>query len=410
MKINENFLKLKAGYLFPEIVRRKQQFISQNPEKAEKVIHLGIGDVTRPIPELAAKVMKETIDEFRNPETFKGYGPEVGYDFVRERISEFVYKRRNIDIAKDEIFVSEGINADISNFTDLFAKNTKIAVSDPVYPVYVDTNVMAGNTGEYNEESKGYDGIIYMPLTEENNFKLELPKEKIDVIYLCSPNNPTGEAMTKEELKKFVDFANENKAIILYDGAYEAYIQDKEIPHSIYEIEGAKNCAIEFKSFSKDASFAGVRFAYCVIPKEIKGYTEIGEEVSINSLWNRRHSTKQNGCSYIVQKAAAALLSEEGQTQIQANLEYYRKNAEIILEGLNNAKIKARGGINSPYIWFKVPEGYTSWEYFDYLLNEKQIVSTPGSGFGPAGEGYIRLSAFGSRENTIEAVRRLTEK
>lgn len=410
MYINDNFFNLKGGYLFPEIQKRTKKFKDENPDLADKVISLGIGDVTRPVPKSCIKAMHLALDEMTNVNTMRGYGPELGYDFLKEAISND-YKEKGILVEKDEIFISEGINADISNFGDVFSDtlSVKIAVTDPVYPVYVDVNVMAGRSKGYNEEKKEYEGIVYLPLNEENDFKPEVPKEKVDVIYLCSPNNPTGEAMTYGELKKFIDYALKNDSLILYDGAYEAYIQSEDVPHSIYEIKGAEKCCVEFRSFSKSASFAGIRCAYTIVPKNL----EVGKSfktkqiASINELWARRHATKQNGCSYITQRGAEACFTKEGKDEINQIMEYYHENANIILDALKQKGIKARGGINSPYIWFKVPEGYDSWTYFDYLLNEKQVVTTPGVGFGKSGEGYIRITAFASRENTIEAVNRI---
>ena len=336
---------------------------------------------------------------------FKGYGPEQGYEFLRNTISENDYK--GLNISPDEIFVSDGAKCDCGNIVDIFDENSKIAITDPVYPVYLDTNVMGGRSGKFNKDTGMYENIIYMPVSSENNFVPELPKEVPDVIYLCFPNNPTGTVLTKEQLKKFVDYARENKSIILFDAAYERFIQDENIPHSIYEIEGAKEVCLEFRSFSKTAGFTGVRCGFVVVPKTVFGYTKSGEKVSLNKLWNRRTTTKFNGASYIVQRGAEAVYSEEGKRQIEENIEYYRENAKIIKEGLESAGFTVFGGINSPYVWLKVPEGMTSWEFFDELLEKANVVGTPGSGFGPSGEGYFRLTSFGTKENSIEAIKRI---
>ena len=336
---------------------------------------------------------------------FKGYGPEQGYEFLRNAISENDYK--GLNISPDEIFVSDGAKCDCGNIVDIFDENSKIAITDPVYPVYLDTNVMGGRSGKFNKDTGMYENIIYMPVSSENNFVPELPKEVPDVIYLCFPNNPTGTVLTKEQLKKFVDYARENKSIILFDAAYERFIQDENIPHSIYEIEGAKEVCLEFRSFSKTAGFTGVRCGFVVVPKTVFGYTKSGEKVSLNKLWNRRTTTKFNGASYIVQRGAEAVYSEEGKRQIEENIEYYRENAKIIKEGLESAGFTVFGGINSPYVWLKVPEGMTSWEFFDELLEKANVVGTPGSGFGPSGEGYFRLTSFGTKENSIKAIKRI---
>lgn len=405
--INENYLKLQDSYLFSTIAKKVEEFTKNNPDK--KVIKLGIGDVTMPIAPAVIEAVHKAADEMMKKETFKGYGPEQGYDFLREKIVEHDYKKRGIQIEKDEIFVSDGAKCDTGNIGEIFGKDNKVAITDPVYPVYLDTNVMAGRTGEYNEKTDTYDGVVYMPATAQNNFVPELPNTKVDMIYLCLPNNPTGTVLTKQELTKWVKYAKENKAIILFDSAYEAFIQEDNVPHSIYEIEGAKEVAIEFRSFSKTAGFTGVRCAYTVVPKELRGYTKNGEEVSLNKLWNRRQCTKFNGVPYITQRAAEAVYSEEGQKQIKENINYYMENAKIILEGLKEAGYEVFGGKNAPYIWLKVPNGYTSWEFFDYLLEKANVVGTPGVGFGPSGEGYFRLTAFGSRENTKEAIKRIKE-
>ena len=403
--INENFLNLQQSYLFANIAKKVAKYSEEHPDK--KIIKLGIGDVTRPIVPACVEAMHKAVDEIGTQEGFKGYGPEQGYEFLRKAIVEKDYRKRGVDLELDEIFVSDGAKCDCGNIVDIFAQDNKVAITDPVYPVYLDTNVMSGRSGEYDENSGTYKNIVYLPVTAENNFMPELPKEKVDMIYLCFPNNPTGTVLPKEELKKWIDYAKQNNSIILYDAAYEAFITEDDIPHSIYEIEGAKEVAIEFKSFSKTAGFTGVRCAYVVIPKEVKGYTKDGKTVDLNQLWNRRTCTKFNGTSYIVQRAAEATFTEEGQRQIEENINYYRENAKIIKEGLEEAGFTVYGGVNSPYIWLKVPEGMTSWEFFDKLLEEVNIVGTPGSGFGPHGEGYFRLTAFGTRENTQEAIERI---
>ena len=405
IKINENFLDLQQSYLFSTIGKKVAEFQKQNPDK--KIIKLGIGDVTLPIVPKVSKAMNEAIEELKDKSTFKGYGPEQGYDFLREKIAQIDYSKRGIQIDKDEIFVSDGAKCDTGNIIDIFSIDNKVALTDPVYPVYLDTNVMAGRAGKYNEQTGKYENIIYMPCTSENDFVPEFPEERPDMIYLCLPNNPTGTVLTKDQLQKWVEYAKENKSIILFDAAYEAFITQANIPHSIYEIEGAKEVAIEFRSFSKNAGFTGIRCAYTVVPKELKGYTQDGSEIPLNSLWNRRQCTKFNGVSYVTQKAAEAVYSEEGQKQIKENITYYLENAKIIREGLKEVGFITYGGENAPYIWLKVPDNITSWEFFDKLLNEVYVVGTPGVGFGPSGEGYFRLTAFGSRENTIEAIERI---
>ncbi|MFR2535023.1 MAG: LL-diaminopimelate aminotransferase [Clostridia bacterium] len=403
MKLNENYLKLQDSYLFSTIARKVAIFQEKNPDK--KVIKLGIGDVTLPIAPVVIEAMHKAIEEMGNKETFRGYGPEQGYDFLREKIVEWDYEKRGISIEKEEIFVSDGAKCDTGNFQELFGIDNTIAITDPVYPVYLDSNVMAGRTGDFQKDTKQYEKVVYMPVTAENSFIPELPKEPVDIIYLCLPNNPTGTVLNRTQLKKWVDYAKENKSIILFDSAYEAFITQKDIPHSIYEIEGAKEVAIEFRSFSKTAGFTGIRCAYTVVPKEI-----MIQGTSLNTLWNRRQCTKFNGVPYITQRAAEAIYTEEGQKQIKENIAYYQENARIIREGLEKAGYTIYGGVNAPYIWLKVPENMTSWEFFDKLLEEKNIVGTPGAGFGPSGEGYFRLTAFGSRENTIEAMKRIEEK
>ena len=405
ININENFLKLQDSYLFSTIAKKVTEFQKNNPDK--KVIKLGIGDVTRPIVPAVIQAMHKATDELAEGETFRGYGPEQGYDFLRNAIVENDFK--NLGIETDEIFVSDGAKCDCGNIVDIFCKNNKVAITDPVYPVYIDTSVMSGRTGEYDKQKEMYENIVYMATKKENNFVPELPETPIDIIYLCFPNNPTGTALKKEELQKFVDYAKENKAIILFDSAYEAFITEENVPHSIYELEGARDVAIEFRSFSKTAGFTGVRCAYAVVPKTVYGYTKEGEKVSLNKLWNRRTTTKFNGVSYVVQRAAEATYSEEGRKQIIENIKYYQENAKIIKEGLKEAGFEVYGGINSPYIWLKTPNNMKSWEFFDKLLEKANVVGTPGSGFGPSGEGYFRLTAFGTQENSYEAIRRIKE-
>lgn len=405
IKINENFLDLQDSYLFSTIAKKVAKFQEENPEK--KVIKLGIGDVTLPLVNACVEAMKKAADDLSKKESFKGYGPEQGYDFLREKIVEVDFKSRGIDIEKDEIFVSDGAKCDTSNIVDIFAKNNKVAITDPVYPVYLDTNTMSGRSGKFNSETGKYENIIYMPCTSENNFEPSFPSEVPDMIYLCLPNNPTGTVLTKDQLAKWVEYAKKNKSIILFDSAYEAFITEQNVPHSIYEIEGAKEVAIEFRSFSKTAGFTGVRCGYTVVPKEVKGYTEFGEEITLNKLWNRRQCTKFNGASYITQRGAEAIYTEEGRKQIKENIAYYQENAKIIRRGLQEAGFIVYGGVNAPYIWLKLPNGVKSWDFFDNLLNEIAVVGTPGVGFGPSGEGYFRLTAFGSRKNTIEAMERI---
>lgn len=397
INVNENFLNMKQNYLFADIEKKTKEYKQNNPNA--EIIKLGIGDVTLPLVPAVIESMHKAVDEMGEKETFKGYGPYEGYEFLREKIAEFDYKKRGIDIDIDDIFVSDGAKCDTGNILDIFSVDNTVAITDPVYPVYLDTNIMAGRNN-----------IVYMPSTAENNFAPSLPKEKVDMIYLCMPNNPTGMALSKDELKKWVDYAIDNKAIILFDAAYEAFITQDNVPHSIYEIEGAKRVALEFKSFSKTAGFTGVRCGYVVIPKEVKAYTKSNEELSLNKLWMRRQSTKFNGVPYITQRGAEAIYTEEGQKQIRENIKYYQRNAKIIREGLEEAGYEVYGGIDAPYIWLKVPDGYTSWEFFDMLLETKNVVGTPGVGFGKAGEGYFRLTAFGSYENTVKAIERIKAK
>jgi LL-diaminopimelate aminotransferase len=405
-KINENYLKLKAGYLFPEISKRVRVFSENNPGK--KIIRLGIGDVTLPLPPSIVKAMKDASDEMGTSTGFKGYGPEQGYSFLIEEIIKHDFNPLGITLSVDEIFVSDGSKCDTGNIQEIFSLDSKIAVTDPVYPVYVDTNVMAGRTGEVGSDGK-YSGLVYLPCSKENGFQPDFPKEKVDLIYLCYPNNPTGTTITKSRLKEWVDYAKKNNSIILYDAAYEAFISDSSVPRSIFEIEGAKEVAMEFRSFSKTAGFTGTRCAFIVIPKELTGYSSSGEKVSINQLWNRRHTTKFNGVSYPIQKAAAACYSESGKKEVRDNISYYMENARIIREGISKNGYEVYGGVNAPYIWLKTPSSTSSWDFFDQLLNKIQVVGTPGSGFGPSGEGYFRLSAFGKREDVVEAVERITK-
>ncbi|WP_054027989.1 LL-diaminopimelate aminotransferase [Bacillus sp. FJAT-28004] len=403
--INQNYLELQGSYLFSEIAKRRTKFIQENPNA--EIISLGIGDVTRGLPDAVLNAMHSAVDELAAPGSFRGYGPEQGYDFLINAIIENDYKARGIDIASNEVFVSDGSKCDVGNIQEIFSENSIVAVQDPVYPVYVDTNVMAGRSGKYNQDTKRYENIAYLECTAENDFKPSLPDRKVDIIYLCYPNNPTGMTLTKEELKVWVDYAKANNCIILYDSAYEAFIQEEDVPHSIYEIEGAREVAIEFRSFSKTAGFTGVRCAYTVVPRELKGFDASGNEVLINDLWNRRHTTKFNGVSYVTQRGAAAIYSEEGKAQIKSLVDYYMKNAAIIRDGLASLGLEVFGGVNAPYIWLKTPNGMDSWSFFDKLLTEANIVGTPGVGFGQSGQGYFRLTAFGSLENTEKAVERI---
>ena len=403
--VNENFLKLQAGYLFPEIGKRKRAFQQAHPEA--RIISMGIGDVTQPLAPAVIEAMHRAVDEMAKRETFRGYDDEgIGYAFLREAISKNDYKSRGVSIDIDEIFISDGAKSDTANIQELFGLENIIAVADPVYPVYVDTNVMAGRTGPIAGQGT-YLKIVYMPATVENNFVPEPTREKADLVYLCFPNNPTGAVATKEQLKKWVDYAKENRSVILFDAAYEAYISDLTIPHSIYEIEGAKEVAIEFRSFSKTAGFTGVRCAFAVVPKELRANTRAGQSVALNSLWNRRLCTKFNGVSYISQVAAAATYTPEGRKQVRDTIELYMNNAKIIRESLSALGYKVYGGVNAPYIWLKTPEGLGSWEFFDLLLTKANVVTTPGIGFGPAGQGYVRLTAFGDPADVKEAIERI---
>lgn len=401
--VNEHFLKLKAGYLFPEIGRRVAAFSKDNP--AAKIIRLGIGDVTEPLCPAVIQAMHKAVDEMAKGETFRGYGPEQGYGFLRDAIAEHDYKSRRADIAADEIFVSDGAKCDTGNLQEIFALDNTVAVTDPVYPVYVDTNVMAGRTGDADAAGR-YGSIVYMPCTAENNFVPELPTRPVDVIYLCYPNNPTGAVATKEQLKKWVDYALKNKALILYDAAYEAYIQDDRIPHSIYEIDGAKKVAIEFRSFSKTAGFTGLRCAFTVVPKEVVAYKKDGSSVALHGIWNRRHCTKFNGVSYVTQAAAAAVYTPDGKKQVQTIIDLYMGNAKTIRASLTKLGYAVYGGVHAPYVWLKTPNGVGAWEFFDTLLTRANVVGTPGAGFGAAGEGYFRLSAFNHPDRVAEAMER----
>ena len=400
--INENYLKLPGSYLFSNIAKKINAYQSENPEA--EILRLGIGDVTQPLAPAIIDALHKAVDEMANAETFHGYAPDLGYEFLRNAIAKNDYKDRGCDIAANEIFVSDGAKCDSGNIQEIFGLDNKIAVCDPVYPVYVDTNVMAGRSGEYNPNTQNFDGMIYMPCLEENDFVPEFPKENPDIIYLCFPNNPTGATITKAQLQEWVDYAKRIGAVIIYDAAYEAYITEEEIPHSIYECEGARECAIELHSFSKNAGFTGVRLGYTVVPKDLKC-----ADVQLHSLWARRHGTKYNGAPYIVQRAGEAVYSDAGKAQLKEQVDYYMQNAKVIYEGLKNAGYSVSGGINAPYVWLKTPDKMTSWEFFDKLLHEANVVGTPGSGFGAHGEGYFRLSAFGSHENTIKAVERITK-
>ena len=401
-RVNENYLKLPGSYLFSTIGKKVSAYCQANPDR--KIIRLGIGDVTQPLAPAIIKAMHEAVDEMGRAESFHGYAPDLGYGFLREEIARKDYQARGREISADEIFVSDGAKSDCGNIQEIFSQDCRIAVCDPVYPVYVDSNVMAGRCGDYDEARRVWSNVIYMPCTAENGFVPEIPKERPDLIYLCVPNNPTGTALTRQQLKVWVDYANDTGAVILYDAAYEAYIADEDVPHSIFEIEGARTCAIEFRSFSKNAGFTGVRLGFTVIPRDL---TSGG--VQIHGLWARRHGTKFNGAPYIVQKAAMAVYTDEGRAQLKEQVAYYMNNARVIFEGLRGAGYQVYGGVNAPYIWMKAPEGMSSWEFFDWLLETANVVGTPGSGFGPSGEGYFRLTAFGTYESTVEAVGRILQ-
>jgi LL-diaminopimelate aminotransferase len=405
--INDNYLKLKAGYLFPEIGRRVNAFAEANPDA--QIIRLGIGDVTEPLPQACRTAMIKAVEEMGDRHTFRGYGPEQGYAWLREKIATHDFQSRGCEIDASEIFVSDGSKCDCGNILDIFGRNNSIAVTDPVYPVYVDTNVMAGHTGDANEAGE-YGGLVYLPVTAENNFTAKIPAQKVDLIYLCFPNNPTGAIASKAHLQAWVNYAKTNGSIIFFDAAYEAFISDLDIPHSIYEIDGARECAIEFRSFSKNAGFTGTRCAFTVVPKTLTAKAADGSDVDLWKLWNRRQSTKFNGVSYIVQRGAEAVYSDEGQAQTKALVSFYMENARIIREQLSAAGLEVYGGVNAPYVWVKTPNDLTSWEFFDKLLHTVNVVGTPGSGFGAAGEGYFRISAFNSRENVEAAMTRITAK
>ena len=399
-KVNEDYLKLPGSYLFSTIGKKVAAYTAAHPEK--NIIRLGIGDVTQPLAPAIIDAMHKAVDEMGVKETFHGYAPDLGYEFLRAAIAKNDYADRGCDISADEIFVSDGAKCDSGNIQEIFSLDNRIAVCDPVYPVYVDTNVMAGRTGNYNPQTEQFENVIYMPCVAENNFAPELPKETPDIIYLCFPNNPTGSTITKAQLQEWVDYANKVGAVIIYDAAYEAYISEEDVPHTIYECEGARTCAIELKSFSKNAGFTGTRLGYTVVPKDLKC-----KDVSLHSLWARRHGTKYNGAPYIIQRAGEAVYSDEGKVQLKAQVAYYMNNAKVIYEGLKSAGYTVSGGVNAPYIWLKTPDKMTSWEFFDYLLEKANVVGTPGSGFGPHGEGYFRLTAFGTYENTVAAVERM---
>ena len=398
--VNHNYLKLPGSYLFSTIGKKVRAYKEENPDK--EVISLGIGDVTQPLVPAIIDALHGAVEEMAHAETFHGYAPDLGYEFLRRAIAKNDYQDRGCDVAADEIFVSDGAKSDSGNIQEIFGTDNKVAVCDPVYPVYVDTNVMAGRTGEYNTVRENFDGVIYMPCRKENGFLPELPSEVPDLIYLCFPNNPTGSAITKDELQKWVDYANNNGCVIIYDAAYEAYISEENVPHSIYECEGARTCAIELRSFSKNAGFTGVRLGFTVIPKEL-----VRDGVSLHSLWARRHGTKFNGAPYIVQKAGEAVYSEAGKAQLKDQVGYYMRNAKLIHDELTKAGFSVSGGVNAPYIWLETPDKMTSWEFFDYLLKNANVVGTPGSGFGSHGEGYFRLTAFGTYENTLKAIDRI---
>lgn len=399
-KINDNYLKLPGSYLFSNIAKKVAAFSEANPDK--NIIRLGIGDVTQPLAPAIIESMHKAVDEMAEKETFRGYAPDLGYEFLRSAIAKNDYQSLGCDIRADEIFVSDGAKCDSGNIQEIFSVDNKIAVCDPVYPVYVDTNVMAGRTGTYDPKAETWSDVIYMPCTAENNFAPELPKETPDIIYLCFPNNPTGSTITKAQLQEWVDYANKVGAVIIYDAAYEAYISEADVPHSIFECEGARTCAIELRSFSKNAGFTGVRLGFTVIPKDLKC-----GDVQFHALWARRHGTKYNGAPYIIQRAGEAVYSPEGKAQLKEQVAYYMKNARVIYDGLKSMGYTVSGGVNAPYIWLKTPDKMTSWEFFDYLLEKANVVGTPGSGFGPSGEGYFRLTAFGTYENTVAAIERM---
>lgn len=403
--VNEHFLKLPGNYLFADIAKKINAFKTANPQK--DIIRMGIGDVTRPLPPVCIEAMHKAVEELAHKESFRGYGPEQGYDFLSEAIIKHDYAPRGIQLSTSEVFISDGAKSDTGNIGDILRHDNSVGVTDPIYPVYIDSNVMSGRAGVLEADSGKWSNVTYMPCTSDNHFIPEIPNKRIDIVYLCYPNNPTGTTLSKAELKKWVDYALANDTLILFDAAYEAFIQDPEIPHSIYEIKGAKKCAIEFRSFSKTAGFTGVRCGYTVVPKELTAGTLNGERISLNQMWNRRQCTKFNGTSYITQRAAEAIYTPEGKEQIRATIDYYMGNAKLMKEGLEACNLQVYGGENAPYLWIKTPNNVSSWKFFDQMLYEANVVGTPGVGFGPSGEGYIRLTAFGERENCIEAMKRL---
>jgi LL-diaminopimelate aminotransferase len=404
--LNENYLKLQAGYLFPEVARRVREFCEANPKAAKQLIRCGIGDVTEPLPGAAVEAMKQAVEELGHVETFRGYGPEQGYEFLRSAIVEHEYRERSVEIADDEIFISDGSKCDCGYILDILGDQNNVAVPDPVYPVYVDTNVMAGHTGRVRKDGS-YEGILYLPCTAENDFVPDPPREHVDLVYLCFPNNPTGAVASRAQLSLWVNYAREHESLLLFDAAYEAYIFDQNVPHSIFEVPGARECAIELRSFSKNGGFTGVRCGFTVMPKSVLARTENGRRLPLHPLWQRRWSTKSNSVSYPVQRGAEALYSQEGRKQVRALIDHYMGNARLLREAAADAGLEAFGGVNAPYIWVKTPEGLTSWEMFDRMLRELNVVITPGAGFGAQGEGHFRISAFNSRENAEEVARRL---
>jgi LL-diaminopimelate aminotransferase len=404
--LNENYLKLQAGYLFPEVARRVREFCEANPKAAKRLIRCGIGDVTEPLPRAAVEAMKQAIEELGHRETFRGYGPEHGYEFLRSAIAQRDYRGRNVEIADDEIFVSDGSKCDCGYILDILGDQNKVAVPDPVYPVYVDTNVMAGHTGHSSKDGR-YEGILYLPCTAKNNFVPDPPKEHVDLVYLCFPNNPTGAVASRAQLSHWVDYARDHEALLLFDAAYEAYISEENIPHSIFEVPGARECAIELRSFSKNGGFTGVRCGFTVLPKSVLARTENSRRLPLHPLWQRRWSTKSNSVSYSVQRGAEALYSQQGCKQVRVLIDHYMGNAKLLREAAADAGLEAFGGVNAPYIWVKTPDGMTSWQMFDRMLRDLNVVVTPGAGFGAQGEGYFRISAFNSRENAEEVARRL---
>jgi LL-diaminopimelate aminotransferase len=404
--LNENYLKLQAGYLFPEIARRVREFCEANPKAAQQLIRCGIGDVTEPLPRAAIDAMRQAVEELGQHESFRGYGPEQGYESLRSAIAQNDYRDSNIEVADDEIFISDGSKCDCGYILDILGDQNKVAVPDPVYPVYVDTNVMAGHTGPARKDGS-FEGIVYLPCTAENNFVPDPPREHVDLVYLCFPNNPTGAVASRAQLSRWVDYAREHETLLLFDAAYEAYISDSDIPHSIFEVPGARECAIELRSFSKNGGFTGVRCGFTVMPKSVLARTESGRRLPLHPLWQRRWSTKSNSVSYPVQRGAEALYSREGRKQVRVLIDHYMGNAKLLRNAAGDAGLEAFGGVNAPYIWVKTPDGLTSWQMFDRMLRELNVVITPGAGFGAQGEGYFRISAFNSRQNAEEVARRL---